>query len=146
MQTAYVEFTHPTAPRFRALCKPETLAKLAAWFSKTPAQMTRAATVKRGKVSPSYGMVGETTADALRAGVQAYRMGTRSFRTRELCRGMKLDSRTESKRPAAELAQELARAPHSDMQFWAYCWAYASAREGLDVFPDDETTELADEA
>lgn len=127
---------------FRAIVRNERVDAIRAYLGLSPKQLVRKATAARGAVSrySSGTDYQRKPVDALRAGIKSWSYANPLRWHLTPSGGETLKAEVQCLRPAAELAREVACSPYSQLCFWSYCWAYASAREGLHVFDDSITT------
>ncbi len=137
-------FYEIVADKFRAVVRHENVDKLRDYLGLNPKQLVRKATTTRGGLSGksrSHMDYQRKPIEAIRAGIKSQAVGKPYQWQRDDIDG---DAPRQCRRPAFELAGEVAAAPYSQLCFWSYCWAYASAREGLHIF--DDTVAATEEA
>ena len=132
-------FYEIVSDKFRAVVRHENVDKLRAYLGLSPRQLVARATAYRGEKSSYRDARAHLTnpREAIKAGIKSQAVG-RPYQWQHY--DISGDAPKQCQRPAAELAQEVARCPYSQLCFWSYCWAYASAREGLHLFDDSITT------
>lgn len=143
-----IPFTHPSAPNFRATIKPESLPRLQAYFAKSDKQMVRAATCDVGQFRRTTML--QPRLAYTQDPVAAMRMGVADYHNRRPAYWPSGDEPVRATLLSRlQLVDALRTCPANHVPFYSYFWAWASARDGLDVVPDDETqpaTELAEAA
>lgn len=133
-------FTEIALGKFRAVVRNERVEKIRDYLGLSPRQLVSRATKFRGVRSGYRDHRAHLTDHnaAIKAGIKSWALSAPYQWQHHDVDG---DAPKQCQRPAAELAREVASCPYSQLCFWSYCWAYASAREGLHVFSDDVVVE-----